>query len=380
LLTILFILFLIYMRHGGGRPFPEDSTSTPLFPREDLELVANLTHPPGNIAVSQKSNRIFFSFHPEGNPPYSIAELVPEQEGEVQKLVARPLFDEKAQKELFSSVLSMRIEERKDGSEILWTLDFAHYAFFSSAKLLGFDISHNPPKLIQNYAFPSNIAGFGSMMNDFQIYDGKIYIADASMFAKTPAIIVYDIATNTATRKLHSHHSVTAKLFDTHIDYVDKDMVILGVFGIRPGVDSIALDVNGEWLYYSAVTDPVLFRVRTSDLRDNSLDAQELGKRVQEYANKTMSDGIIMDKNFIYISDMEHSAILRLGVSEKVEGRKLETLFKLPGVLRWPDGFSFGKDGWIYVTCSSLENVVFKTSSHMNSQAPYHIFRFKQNS
>ena len=72
----------------------------------------------------------------------------------------------------------------------------------------------------------------------------------------------------------------------------------------------------------------------------------------------------------VYLSDMEHSAIVRLGT-----GRRLTTLLKDPR-LRWPDGFSFGPDGWLYVTCSSLQHVLFIDRSELRSHAPYQIFRF----
>ena len=42
-----------------------------------------------------------------------------------------------------------------------------------------------------------------------------------------------------------------------------------------------------------------------------------------------------------------------------------------------PYGFSFGPDGWLYVTCSSLQHVLFISKDHMRAHAPYQIFRFK---
>ena len=45
--------------------------------------------------------------------------------------------------------------------------------------------------------------------------------------------------------------------------------------------------------------------------------------------------------------------------------------------LRWPDGFSFGPDGWLYVTCSSLHEVIGRSGAHVRSRAPYQIFRFR---
>jgi hypothetical protein len=68
---------------------------------------------------------------------------------------------------------------------------------------------------------------------------------------------------------------------------------------------------------------------------------------------------------------MEHSAVVRVG-----QDRKLATLIKNER-LRWPDGFSFGPDGWLYLTCSSLQHVLFLPAKEVRAHAPYQIFRFK---
>ena len=127
------------------------------------------------------------------------------------------------------------------------------------------------------------------------------------------------------------------------------------------------------WLYYSAVTADHLYRVRTADLNDVDLSADELGSKVEIfYNNKTHSDGITSDDaGNIYITDPENFAIHRIGPD-----RQMDTLFKDPK-LRWPDGFSFGPDGYLYFTCSSLQHVVWKGKASIDAHAPYHIFRFR---
>ena len=149
-------------------------------------------------------------------------------------------------------------------------------------------------------------------------------------------------------------------------------MVAFGLVAIRPGVDSIALDSRGEWLYFAPVTNNHMYRVRAQDLLDTTLSPEALALRVEEFALKTMSDGITMDRNDnIYISDPEHSAIVLLDPQ-----RRLRTLVMDPK-LRWPDGFSFGPDGWLYVTCSSLQQVIGLPPSSVRKHAPYQVFRFK---
>lgn len=57
-------------------------------------------------------------------------------------------------------------------------------------------------------------------------------------------------------------------------------------------------------------------------------------------------------------------------------GGTLVTLIRTPR-LRWPDGFSFGPDGWLYVTASSLHHVILTGPKHVRANAPYQIFRFR---
>ena len=99
---------------------------------------------------------------------------------------------------------------------------------------------------------------------------------------------------------------------------------------------------------------------------------RDSGRRVEQFALKTMSDGITTDvAGNIYLSDPDDSAIVRL----EPDGT-LRTLLK-DRTLRWPDGFSFGPNGWLYVTCSALHHVIMRSPEHVRAQAPYQIFRFR---
>jgi sugar lactone lactonase YvrE len=361
LIAVVVVLVLAIRIFLGSGQRLEDRTTAPTLPGSALEVVANLDYPPGNIAVSP-TGRVFFTLHPDGEPPGKVYELV---DG---KPVPYP--DEEFQhpargKPHFRSVLSVRIDQQGR----LWTLDFADYGR-GQPRLLGFDLRTN--QMVNKYDFPSDVAGFLSMLNDLQVdpRGEKVYIAEASPIRQTPAIIVYDTVHQSSRRLLDSHPSVAAGPYITQAP--GRDMIAYGIYALRIGIDSIALDKRGEWLYYGSVNGDRMYRVATKDLNDESLSPEALAAKVQDFAPKTLSDGLTMDLlDNIYIGDMEHSAILTLSPD-----RKLTTLLKDPR-LRWPDGFSFGPDGWLYVTCSSLHHVLFVSTAHMKANAPYQIFRFK---
>jgi sugar lactone lactonase YvrE len=353
---LLAVLVLsLWVRYGGGEHF-EDRTTDPELSASALEVVADLDWPPGNIAVSAEG-RVFFSFHPEAGPPVQVAELV---DGEPVP------YPPQLSKELaYQSVLSLRIDRQGR----LWVLDNANHGT-GTPRLLAFDLATG--ELAYRFDFPPAIAGLGSHLNDFQVSpDGRrIYIAEASIFAKTPALVVHDVEAGESRRLLEGHESVTPERYVPVVQ--GREMIVFGIFAIRPGVDSIALDRRGEWLYFAPVTSNHMYRVRRADLDDPSLSPDALAARVERFALKTMSDGITTDlDDNIYLSDPDESAIVLL----QPDG-SLRTLLKDP-LLRWPDGFSFGPDGWLYVTCSALHHVIMRSGSHLRSQAPYQIFRFR---
>jgi len=357
---LLAIVALAYVglrwRYGGGGRFP-DRSGPAVLDGSALELVADLDFPPGNIAVSA-SGRVFATFHPEGNAPLSVFEWV---DG---KPVAYPPGGLPGGL-TYQSVLSLRIDRRNH----LWILDYARHGL-GQPRLLSFDLATDA--LVHRHDFPSKIAFAGSQLNDFQVSpDGKhVYIADASIFAHVPAVIDYDVAQQRGRRLLQGHESVLPEPYVPVVQGVR--MEFLGLFAIRPGVDSIALDDAGEWLYFAPVTSNWLYRVRTHDLDDESLEREQLESRVERFAQKTMSDGIAIDsQGTLYLTDPEHDAIETLG-----QDRALHTLLRDPR-LRWPDGLSFGPDGWLYVTCSALHHVILRSPEEIRANAPYQIFRFK---
>jgi hypothetical protein len=196
-----------------------------------------------------------------------------------------------------------------------------------------------------------------------------MYISDLSPLAQRPAILVVDLrgATPVVRRRLERHASVVDGPYDTFVH--DREMKIKG---IRPsqGIDGIALSPDGATLYYAALNGGELYRVSTAALRGPGTPAPE------KVADVTQTDGMIADAHGrIYLTDMEHSSVVRVDPATGA----LALVARDPK-LRWPDGFAWHADGSLLVTASALHTFLPKpivTSSHIASNAPYHVLRIR---
>ncbi len=351
---------VLKLRYGGGADFP-DRTATPLLTPDAVEVIAELPYPPGNLSVDTPS-RIFFSFHPEARPPVNLALW--------EAGSWRPFPDASWQPggdhpQALNEVLSVRLDRER---RRVWALDNGFHGLHTP-RLLAFDADSGA--LVHSYTFPRDIAGPGSHYNDFQISsDGNtLYIADASFFAKTPALVIYDAGQDTARRVLDGHPGVVAERYVPRVG--GRRMEALGLVAIRPGVDSIALSADDQWLYFAPVTNNHLWRIATRHLHNPELSAAGLARKPQRFALKTMSDGIIASADGdIYLTDPEHFAIHRLDR----EG-SLQTVVRHDALLRWPDGLSIGPDGALYATASGLHEIIARPPGAIAKGAPWHLLR-----
>jgi sugar lactone lactonase YvrE len=339
----------------------EDRTTEPLFSSCELETVTQLDLPPGNVAVSPEG-RVFFTYLPQAKPAVKVAELV---DGKVV-----PFPDEAFQKRGlgglgFDTVLSIRI----DGQNRLWALDYGSHGT-RRPYLFAFDLTTRA--LVHSFRFSRQLAPVGSMLNDFQVdpTGTRICIADTSIIRQRPAIIVYDVTTCRAWRLLDQEPAVSNGPYDVYV-HGKRVGLLRGLVPLKFGVDSIGLDRNGEWLYFAALNSGILYRIPTVDIDRFKDYPVQLAACIEKFADITLSDGITTDlRGNIYLTDIEHSAVVRVRPTGE-----LETLIK-DRRLRWPDGFSFGPHGWLYVTGSALNEVLTRPRWWIRRHGPYPIFRF----
>jgi len=356
-LVILTLVFtgVVWVRHGGGEPYPDLST-TPVLASESLQEVLSYPQPIGNVAVNA-DGRVFFTVHPEARPQGN--KLLEFVDG-----ASVPFPDGTSQSTLFDTVLGVAI----DRFNRLWTIDHGNHGM-RTARLLGFNLDTG--ELIHDQRFTSDIAPAGSFLQDLQVSaDGRtIVIADASFWRKKPALIVYDLESASARRILESHISVSAENYV--ITNQDRTMTFGGgIVSLRGGVDGIAL--GEEWLYFAALSGSRLYRIKLDDIRDSSAPDSQIAARVERFSAKPLSDGLSSDiQGNVYIADVEHNSIHVVD-----DNRDPQTLIRSTEI-RWPDALSFGPDGWLYVADSALGDVILKSHQHISSQGPYKIFRFQ---
>lgn len=344
-----------------GKRNPVIADQKPLAPSWAIEVVVELEKPPGNVTVAP-DGRVFFTFHPAAKPTIHVAEAFPGGGFE-----AFPDADWQHGREdgpYFVSPLSLRADRKGR----LWVLDHGNFGA-EPPSLTAFDIGSR--EMVHRVEFPKGIANWGSMLNDFGVDDEReiVYIADTSAYDFDPALIVYDIASQGATRLLEDDSSVKPE--DHHMVVQDLYIEVFAI-PLQVAVDSIALSADGSMLYYGPMTSSRMYRIDTESLRDATLHDTDLASRVQEHGSKPATDGITADSaGNLYLTAIEHDAVWVM----RPDG-SLQVLAQDPELLSWPDGVHLSPDeGWLYVTASELQHVLGADLDSLPTQRPFRILR-----
>jgi sugar lactone lactonase YvrE len=329
-LLIAVALILVIGFGGWNKPNARSQTSP------KLEVVTELSQAPGNIALHSE-NRIFLSLHQFFQPEWRVVEAFPN--GELLP------FPNKAWSQGNSPhrvALDAVLGIQADANDIVWMLDNG-LRNGSTPKLVGWDSQRD--RLVKIIYLPSPITPENAFVNDLAI-DANInyiYIADPAG-GDNAALIVINTRTGMARRVLEGHQSVVPEDVELVIDGepVQRQLPDGSVVKPKVGVNPIALDAAGEWLYFGPMHGTSMYRIRTADLRDTNLSEEQLAARVERYSDKPICDGIAMDAaGNIYLGDLAENAI---GVI--TSDRTYKILFRDDEQLSWIDAFSLGNDDY----------------------------------
>ncbi|MFO1035801.1 MAG: L-dopachrome tautomerase-related protein [Geminicoccaceae bacterium] len=240
-----------------------------------------------------------------------------------------------------------------DGRGSLWVLDPAApatgFLVPGGPKLVRIDLATD--KVAQVISFDGTTAPQGSYLNDVRFApNGRhAYITDSGA---TGALIVVDLETGKA-RRLLSGHPSTQPEKDVVVSHEGKPVRRPDGRGAEFAADSIELSKDGSTLYWKPLTGRTLFSIPTRVLNDPNASADAVAAAAQKAGDVGVTDGLWLDESGrLYLSALEEDAI-------KVrEGEAIVTLVQ-DDRLRWPDTFSQGPDGAIYVTASRIMDMAW---------------------
>lgn len=316
------------------------------------------------ISVS-KTGRLFVNF-PRWSPEYlnAVIEVMPDGS-------SRPFPDEAWNRwdltpESAATHLVCVQAMFVDDTDALWILDPAAPMLMSiipnGPKLVKVDLKTN--KVTRVIPIGPTAARTNTYLNDVRFDNRRnfAYITDSGL----GGIVVVNLSNGQSHRALDGDPSVMP---DKSVKIVIDGKPVLGPTGETPAFhsDAIALSPDGEYLYYQPIAAKTLFRVRTDALRNPG------GKPVAEkYADTFPVDGIWMDSNQnIYLSNLQQNGVARL-----TPDRRIETLVT-DRRLQWPDTFSEGPDGFIYISASHINESPTYNKGRSTRTTPYGVFKFK---
>jgi sugar lactone lactonase YvrE len=233
----------------------------------------------------------------------------------------------------------------------LWVVDPAAPATASvvpgGPKLVKIDLNAN--KVARVIHFDETVAPQGSYLNDVRFSpDGQYaYLTDAG--AKG-ALILVNLQTGKARRVLSGHPSTQPEK-DVVVKTDGRALRRPDGRGVEFAADSVALSADGRTLYWKALTGRTLYRIATAALQNPRLSEKDLESRVERAGDVGPTDGLWIDeRGRLYLSAIQQDAV-------KVrDGDRITTLVQ-DKRLRWPDTFSEGPDGTIYVTSSHIQDM-----------------------
>jgi len=243
-----------------------------------------------------------------------------------------------------------------DGRGNLWVIDPAAPATAAivpgGPKLVRIALASNA--VAQVVRFDTTVAPNGSYLNDVRVSpDGRhAYLTDSG---GQGALVVVDLQSGAARRLLAAHPSVQPEK-DVVVTVDGKAVRRPDGRGVEFASDGIALSPDGQYLYWKAVTGRTLYRIATSALTNPALSASDLAGRVERVGQTVPSDGLWMDgRGRLYFTAVEDNAVK---VREPNGGDRLTTVVQ-DARLRWPDTFSEGPDGTLYVTASHIPDMAW---------------------
>ncbi|MFZ4861708.1 L-dopachrome tautomerase-related protein [Sphingobacterium sp. Mn56C] len=359
LLVFLFLAIGIGAEAAHAQPAPKAGTMQTVFENKERQLTG--------VAVSA-TGRIFTNY-PRWAGPYQNALE------EVTSLHQSKPFPDKTWNSWngsgdkmahFLCVQAVVIDQE----DFMWVVDAGATGTLPQTdkgqKLVQIDLKTNT--VLRVYPLAAATDG-GSYANDARI-DSKNQLAYITN-SNQGGIIIVDLKSGDV-RQVLNHRRVTLADTSYQMQRHNKPLLQHGK-PFRVHSDGIALSPDGKFLFFKALTDDRLFKVATADLNHTALSDDELEARVLCLGNFTTTDGLGMDNlGNLYLGDLEKRQLICLSPDLKVR-----VIVPPDEALAWPDSYHFTADGWLYISCSRIDEQPQFHNGKNQRQGPYKIVRIK---
>jgi len=331
-----------------------------------LEIVAELDVRPANIAVSAQK-RIFLTIHPFENYKYAVVELMADG---TLKPYPNEQWSSKPDKQGKGITSAIGISVTFDGE--MFVLDMGSPQH--QAKIFAWDMNLN--EIADVYYIPSHVTTPQSFFQDISFDWSKkfFFIADMGQadLAKPakPALISLGQLNGYARRLFDSHPALMPP--EQPVSVGGKVLKMKDGTPIRGAFNPMTILPLRNWIYLAPMGRGMIYKIRTYHVLDEELTEAELSEKLVPVGEKPASDGMTIDAvGNIYITDLEQGAI---GVMDK-HGQY--SVYLKDERIKWADGFSFGTDGYLYVTLNQLHKAAPLNGGKEEGKPPYYIARFK---
>lgn len=315
---------------------------------------------PGNLTILPDGRRIV-SLHQWYQPPKPVMEL-----DAAGRLVDFPRAGDQP-----LPVLATVLGIKADANGVLYILDNGIQSKVTP-KVVVYDAPRG--RLVRTIPLPLGVTDTNSFINDVAVDTrrDRLYISDPAG-GTNAALIVVGLADGGGRRVLAGHESVRAA--DTAWTVLGKPLLnrvpngpTAGTLRHPPtGVDGIAIDAAKEYVYFGPFDGRAMYRARAADLADASMAPAALAARVERYATKPPSDGIILDgAGNLYLGDLTRNALGVIGPDRRYR--------ELAAGLPWVDDFEFGPDGQLYVVTTQLHLSPYLNAEVDASKKPFVIY------
>ena len=355
---------MVVVAVAAGMPSIKTEAQTVSESDSGIEVVAELTQGPGNLAITP-AGRIILSQHQFYSPEFRVVELL--SDGSTVPF-PNPRWASAPDDDGIGMTAVLGIRAQWDG--VVWMLDNGGGA--SIPKLVGWNtvtdrlhrVIHIPPPATRDNSFHNDLA--------LDLARNLAYIADFAGGGNA-AIVTVDLETGTARRLLEGHESVVPEDVRMVIDGDPVQMRVNGeIVEPRIGINPITIDPAFEWVYYGAMHGTAIYRVPAAALADPSIEADDLAALVERYGDKPVSDGISIDMaGNVYVTDLENHAI---GVTGPDGSYRI--LYRDEAIVDWPDAISYGADGRFYATVNRLHDSALLSAGEREASAPFYVIRF----